>query len=174
MKKILLFFITTLSFAVKWQPVSKLPEYMPYLKPADIIIYKNTNKLHQSYGHNILVNNEKKFVDFFNPKFAIKEMPVEYFVKFDSHRHFIVIRKKDITDEIGKKIVDFFYDEFRDSVYNLFALPNSTKYGTYCSHAIYNSYNKIYGKNVFNFNKFFILPLDFLNTGENFYQVYIP
>lgn len=175
MKKLIYFLIySTISFSFIWQPHEKLNEYMPYLKPADIVVFKPfPHKLASSFGHSIIYVGYDKFAEFFDYRAGFREMPIEYYDKFYL-RDFVILRSKEITDEKSEKIIKTFYNDLFYKKYFFLAIPDIIATGTYCSHSITYAYNRAFDKQMFYSSKPYVYPVDFLYSGENFYQILLP
>lgn len=159
---------------IYWENMDNLKNYIPYLKPADILLYKPIkNPIESIFGHCIMVNKDLKFIDIYQIDSGLREMPYQYFEIYDKNRQFIIIRMKGISDIDRTRIVDEFYKLFEYSNYNLLVTPKRLTKGTYCSHAVYNSYKRVLKKSVLPKGFLYISPYKFIYSGKYFEQIII-
>lgn len=147
MKKILLFllFITTfITYSVDWNDtpywydMQYLPRVEEYLKPGDVILLSPANFL--KTGHMMLVNKEKKLMDFPGMEVGFRETLAEALTWQD--RSFLVLRHKDMNEKLIDEILNYIDENFLNSKYMIIFDTENTYDKTYCSLFIYNVFNK--------------------------------
>lgn len=175
MKKVLLLIILNLgltSFALKfddtkyWYDMKYLPKIIEYLNPGDVIILTPAKGIIKT-GHALLVNKEKKLIDFPNLNIGFRETLPEVLAEED--RQFGVFRYKYMTDEMSNKMFDYAYDNYLNNQYMITFTTGKQDY-TYCTLFIYDVFNKHIkdpAKKVPLFEHL-ILPVDFVGFGDIF------
>ncbi|WP_068268014.1 hypothetical protein [Caviibacter abscessus] len=175
MKKFLLLIILNLgliSFALKfndtkyWYDLKYLPELTEYLNPGDVIILTPSPGIVKT-GHALMVNKEKKFIDFPDLYIGYRETIPEALV--DPQRKFAVFRYKYMTEEMSNKMFDYIYKNYLNNQYMLTFKTGKHDY-TYCTLFVYDVFNHHItdpAKKIPLFEHF-ILPVDFIGFGDIF------
>ena len=147
MKKIFLFFLfitTFITYSIDWNDtpywydIQDLIKIEKYLKAGDVILLSPANFLRT--GHTMLVNKEKKLMDFPGMEVGFRETLIENLIWQD--RYFLVLRHKYMNDKIINDMLDYIDNNFLNSKYMIVFDTEHTYDKTYCSLFIYDVFNK--------------------------------
>lgn len=176
MKKLILICILHLgfiSFALKfndtkyWYDMKYLPKIVKYLNPGDVVILTPASGLIKT-GHGLLVNKEKKLIDFPDINIGFRESIPNALTH--EKRQFAVLRYKYMTTQMSDKMLEYAYNNYLNNQYMITFETEIKQDYTYCTLFIYNVFNKFIDdpdKKIPLFSHI-IFPVDFIGFGETF------